>query len=253
MDNWFSVKQLSEDTFVLSERQHWEETNCYLLLGEDRALLIDTGLGVGDLRAQVERLTQLPIFAVCTHVHWDHIGGHGQFDRHGVHPAEQNWLQGNFPLPLDFVKQQLMHDFTPPKTFDIQEYRVFQGVPDRLLQDGDVIDLGGRQILALHTPGHSPGHLCFWESRRGILYSGDLIYEGTLYANYPSTDPLAYLCSLETITKLPIQTILPGHHRLPLAPQLATEIRDGLRTLRSEGLLRHGSGLQAFESWSILL
>lgn len=253
MDNWFSIEQLNKDTFVLSEWRHWEETHCYLLLGKTHALLIDTGLGVGDLRAQVEQLTKLPIFVACTHAHWDHIGGHRQFDRYGIHPAEQNWLQDSFPLSLAFVKQQLMRDFSPPKGFDLREYHIFQGKPNRLLQDGDVIDLGDRQIMALHTPGHSPGHLCFWEPDRGILYSGDLIYEGILYANFPSTDPQAYLCSLEKIAALPLRTILPGHHRLPLAPQLALEMRDGLRMLRTKGLLSQGSGLYTFESWSILL
>lgn len=253
MNNWFTVEQWSKDTFVISEWRHWEETHCYLLLGSEQALLIDTGLGVGNLRAQVETLTDLPILVVSTHVHWDHIGGHRQFDMHGVHPLEQDWLQGCFPLPLAVVKRQLMKDFATPEDFDLQDYTLFQGTPGLLLQDGNMIDLGNRQITALHTPGHSPGHLCFWESSRGLLYSGDLIYEGTLYANYPTTDPQAYLQSLEKIAALPVRTILPGHHRLPLSPELAVEMRDGLRKLLTKGTLCHGSGLQNFGSWSILL
>lgn len=253
MKNWFTVKRWNSDTFVISEWRHWEETHCYLLLGKERALLIDTGLGVGDLRAQVEQLTDLPILVVSTHVHWDHIGGHRQFGMHGVHPLEQNWLQGHFPLPLAVVKQQLMKDFTPPEGSNLQDYDLFQGSPSLLLQDGDLIELGGRQITVLHTPGHSPGHLCFWEADRGILYSGDLIYRGTLYANYPSTDPQAFLQSLEKVTALPIRQILPGHHDLQLSAGLAVQMRDGLRTLRAAGKLCHGSGLHSFEGWSILL
>ena len=253
MKNWFTVEQLHPDTFVLSEWRHWEETHCYLLLGKERALLIDTGLGIGDLRAQVEQLTDLPVLVVSTHVHWDHIGGHRQFTQHGVHPLEQDWLQGHFPLPLAVVKQQLMKDFTPPEGFRLQDYSLFQGAPNLLLQDGDVIDLGGRQITVLHTPGHSPGHLCFWEADRSILYSGDLIYRGTLYANYPSTDPQAFLQSLEKVAALPIKHLLPGHHDLQLSADLAVRMRDGLRALRAAGTLCHGTGLHAFDGWSILL
>ena len=123
MKNWFTVKRWNSDTFVISEWRHWEETHCYLLLGKERALLIDTGLGVGDLRAQVEQLTDLPVLVVSTHVHWDHIGGHRQFTQHGVHPLEQDWLQGHFPLPLAVVKQQLMKDFTPPEGFRLQDLK----------------------------------------------------------------------------------------------------------------------------------
>ena len=64
MKNWFTIEQLYPDTFMISEWRHWEETHCYLLLGKERALLIDTGLGVGDLRAQVEQLTDLPVYAL---------------------------------------------------------------------------------------------------------------------------------------------------------------------------------------------
>ena len=253
MENWFTVEQLNKDTFVLSEWRHWEKTHCYLLLGKERALLIDTGLGIGDLQTQVQRLTNLPVLVVSTHVHWDHIGGHRQFAQHGVHPLEQDWLQGHFPLPLEVVKQQLMQNFTPPEGFDLQDYVLFQGSPNLLLQDSDVIDLGGRQVTVLHTPGHSPGHLCFWEASRGILYSGDLIYHGTLYSNYPSTDPQAFLQSLEKVAALPIKQILPGHHDLQLSPGLAAQIRDGLWRLHAEGNLCHGNGLHTFECWSILL
>ena len=75
MENWFSTKQIDENTFVISESNHWEETNCYLLVGKENALLIDTGLGVSDISKEVLKITDKPVIAVPTHVHWDHIGG----------------------------------------------------------------------------------------------------------------------------------------------------------------------------------
>ena len=85
MKDWFTVEKIDEDTYAISEYQHWAETHCYLLCGTKRALLIDTGLGVANIKEVVDKLTMLPIFVVTTHVHWDHIGGHQYFENIGVH------------------------------------------------------------------------------------------------------------------------------------------------------------------------
>ena len=85
MDNWFTIEQIDRDTFSISEYKHWEETHCYLLCGEKYAILIDTGLGVSNIRKIVDSLTKLPVMTVTTHVHWDHIGGHKYFDNIAVH------------------------------------------------------------------------------------------------------------------------------------------------------------------------
>ena len=107
MDNWFTIEQIDRDTFSISEYKHWEETHCYLLCGEKCAILIDTGLGVSNIRKIVDSLTELPVMAVTTHVHWDHIGGHKYFDNIAVHEAEKDWLSVRFPIPLQVVKNNL--------------------------------------------------------------------------------------------------------------------------------------------------
>lgn len=107
MGGWFTVEQIDGDTFAISEYKHWEETHCYLLCGKDRAVLIDTGLGVSDIKKIVNSLTKLPITVLTTHVHWDHIGGHKYFNDIAVHEAEQDWLSDSFPLPLKAVKNNL--------------------------------------------------------------------------------------------------------------------------------------------------
>ena len=185
MKDWFTIDQVEESTYIISEYRHWEETHCYLLIGNDRALLIDTGLGISNIYEQVRKLTNKPVAAVATHIHWDHIGGHKYFPEFYAHEAELDWLNGKFPLPLQAVKNMVADRCELPEDFCFDGYAIFQGKPGRLLDDGDTIDLGGRNIQVLHTPGHSPGHLCFWEDEKGYLYSGDLVYEGTLFANYP--------------------------------------------------------------------
>ena len=253
MKDWFTIDQVDESTYIISEYHHWEETHCYLLIGSERALLIDTGLGVCNIYEQVRRLTDKPVTAVATHIHWDHIGGHKYFPEFYAHEAELDWLNGKFPLPLQAVKNMVADRCELPEEFCFDGYAIFQGKPGRLLDDGDTIDLGGRTIQVLHTPGHSPGHLCFWEDEKGYLYSGDLVYEGTLFANYPSTDPQSYMTSLEKIAVLPIKQLFPGHHSLNISPELVVKMRDAFRRLNEDDKLCHGSGTHNYGDWAIAL
>lgn len=251
--DWFTIDQVDENTYIISEYQHWEETHCYLLIGSERALLIDTGLGVCNIREQVRKLTDRPVTAVATHVHWDHIGGHKYFPGYYAHEAELSWLKGSFPLPGQAVKKMLSDRCVLPKDFDIDSYEIFQGEPGLLLRDGDTINLGERSVKVLHTPGHSPGHLCFWEEQKRYLFCGDLVYKGTLYANYPSTDPQRYLESLERIARLPVENLFPGHHDLNIKREMIVCIADAFRLLKEKALLCHGSGTFHFGEWSLLL
>lgn len=253
MADWFTVDQIDADTWILSEYRHWEETHCYLLNGAERSLLIDTGLGICNIQEEVEKLTDKPVIAVATHIHWDHIGGHRYFPDFYAHSEELDWLHGKFPLSLDTIKAMVLDRCDPPEGFCIDDYEFFQGTPTRVLQDHDQIDLGGRSVEVLHTPGHSPGHLCFWEAARGYLFTGDLVYKDTLLAYYPSTDPAAYLDSLEKVAALPVQRVFPAHHTLDIQPEILSRMRDALRTLRLEGKLHHGTGTLQYEDWAIWL
>jgi len=251
--DWFTVDRINEKTFVISEYLHPEETHCYLLCGEESALLIDTGLGVCNIKDVVDSLTDLPVLAAATHVHWDHIGGHRHFDAIAVHEAEVFWLEGGFPLSVESVRRMLVQDCELPEGFDPDTYRLFRGSPSRILRDGDSIELGNRNIRVIHTPGHSPGHLCFWDETFRFLFTGDLIYRGTLYANYPSTDPGLFLSSVEKLAEYPAMRIFPGHHSLSLPADLVFRVQDGLRSLKQSGNLIHGSGRRFFPDFEILL
>ena len=252
MGNWFTVERIDGDTFALSEYSHWEETHSYRLLGAERALLIDTGLGVADIGAIVRGLTWLPVTVAATHVHWDHIGGHGCFDNIAVHELERDWLDGHFPLPLQAVRRNLTaRPCAFPEGFDPENYQIYQGTPREVFRDGTQFALGGRTVTALHTPGHSPGHCCFYEPERGNLYAGDLIYEGCLDAFYPTTDPELFFRSVQRISGLDVKRVLPGHHRLDISQTLIGEIESAFRRLSEEGKLRQGGGVFDFGAFKI--
>lgn len=252
---WFSTSNIDGESFVISENKHSEETNCYLLCGSEKALLIDTGLGVGDISETVKSLApNKEVSAVASHVHWDHIGGHKYYKDFFVQKKEESWINGSFPLSTAVVKKILQSGFKSiPEGFDIESFEVFQGKPTRILSDGDKIEIGGRTLEVIHTPGHSPGHMCFWEEKRGYLFTGDLVYKGMLYADYPSTDPRAYLRSLEKIAKLPIKRVFPAHHTLEIDGEIIIRMRDELRKLFEKDKLRHGSGVFDYGDWSIRL
>ena len=253
MKPWFIVTQIDSQTHIISEYRHWEEMHSYLLEGETCALLIDTGLGICDISKEVQKLTTKPIIAVATHIHWDHIGGHQFYPDFYAHEEELDWLQGHFPLTMEIVRGMVIDRCQLPDGFDVNQYELFQGTPTRLLKDGDQIELGNRTITALHTPGHSPGHLCFWEEERGYLFTGDLVYKDTLFAYYPSTNPQAYLKSLEKIAALPVKKVFPAHHSLEIEPEILIRMRDSFRNLDQEGKLHHGSGTFNYGDWAVWL
>lgn len=253
MSKWFTIESIDQDTYVISEYRHWEETHCYLLNGSERSLLIDTGLGIANIYDEVCKLTDKPVTAIATHIHWDHIGGHKYFPDFYAHEAELNWLAGEFPLSDSTIKEMVMDRCDPPKNFNVNDYKLFQGVPTKVLHGGEIIDLGNRKIKVIHTPGHSPGHMSFYEAARGYLFTGDLVYKDILFAYYPSTDPKAYLESLEKLVVLPATRVFPAHHSLDIKPEIIVRMRDALLALKSEGKLHHGSGTFDYGDWGIWL
>ena len=127
----------------------------------------------------------------------------------------------------------------------------FSRCPTNVLHDGDSIDLGKRKLIVIHTPGHSPGHCCFYEADRKYLYSGDLIYRGCLDAFYPSTNPQEFWKSVRKIQSLKISRILPGHHHLSIPVTIIDKIETAFHNLSNEGKLKQGNGIFSYEGFQI--
>lgn len=120
-----------------------------------------------------------------------------------------------------------------------------------ILHDGDCIDLGNRKLIVLHTPGHSPGHCCFYEPKRTYLFSGDLIYSGCLDAFYPTTDPQLFWHSVRKIHSLEISKILPVHHQLSIDTHIINETETAFRSLSEKGDLKQREGVFTFSDFQI--
>lgn len=184
-DWWFEVYKLPSDVIAIYEPYQFEEAISYLVIGADRAILIDTGTGIGDLKKTVDELTDLPVTVVNTHAHYDHIGNNWQFGETAVfNNAEEinRLLTGHDNASL---QRHLVPELVPkglPDYFDPAMWTIPPSEPDYLLEDGSVVDLGGRMLEVIHTPGHSPGEICLLDRENRLLFTGDMFFPGPLYA-----------------------------------------------------------------------
>ncbi|HSR33569.1 MAG TPA: MBL fold metallo-hydrolase [Anaerolineae bacterium] len=190
--------------------------NIYLVIGRESAALIDSGLGIGDLCAEIGRITSLPCTVLNTHYHWDHIGANAFFDEIAIHECEVGLLAQE--PDLSFIRQ-VMHSPAAravlPSSFDPTIYRILPKAPTRVLYDNDLIDLGGRVLRVLHIPGHSPGHVAYLDESNGVLFTGDTAYPGPVYACFEGCDPIAFANSVNRLAALPnVRMICPGHNNI---------------------------------------
>jgi glyoxylase-like metal-dependent hydrolase (beta-lactamase superfamily II) len=255
-DSWFTIQEIDKKTYAISEYGHWEKVHSFLLLGEEKAALIDTGLGIDNIKRITDQLTDLPIVVITTHVHADHIGSHGEFDKIYVHEGDADWLTNGIKgLSIEQIRKDISRDITlpTPETFHPDTYKPFQGKPSGILQDGDVMNIGNRDITIYHTPGHSPGHISVFDNKNGYLFTGDLLYDETpIYAFYPSTNPVDLVHSWEKISDIPdVTKVFGSHNTLGLDPAILVEVKNAIRELKDKRLIEHGTGIHKFKGFSV--
>lgn len=146
MSDWFTVDEIDPGTYGISEYRHGKEPHCYLLNGSERSLLIVTGFGICNIYEEIQKLMDKPVTAIATHIHWDHIGGHRYFPDFYAHKDELNWLNGEFSLTLDTIKEMVLDRCDPPENYNVDTYEFFQRRPTEILTGGEEIDLGGRRV-----------------------------------------------------------------------------------------------------------
>ncbi|MGD2154059.1 MAG: MBL fold metallo-hydrolase [Gemmatimonadales bacterium] len=214
---WFDVYRLAEGTYALYEPNQFEEAISYLVLGAERGVLIDAGTGIGDIRQVVEELTDLPVSVVLTHEHYDHVGGAHRFDEIAA-PADSAGLAvlaaGRDNASLQgYITDDYLWKPLPPG-FDSATWTIPPLEPTRLLEDGDIIDLGGRTLEVIETPGHSPAHICLLDRANRLLWTGDHFFPGPLYAFGADVNIHDYVASNERLESMLDQFdyVLAGHN-----------------------------------------
>jgi len=214
-EDWYRVRRVGDDVTAIDE-PHIEEfyrCNIWHVRGRDRDMLIDSGMGVVSLRQHVPLVTGRPCMAVASHTHFDHIGCHHEFDERAVHRLEADLLAA--PTRKDTLADPYVTDsiFTalPPLPYSSAEYAVRRAPATRILEDGDTVDLGDRHFEVVHTPGHSPGGIALWEAATGILFSGDIVYDGPLIEDTYHADSGDYHASMTRLLDYPVRLVHGGH------------------------------------------
>jgi glyoxylase-like metal-dependent hydrolase (beta-lactamase superfamily II) len=211
---WFDVSTVAEAVWAIQEPRQAEEVYSYLIEGRDRAVLIDTGTGAGDIAALARELTNRPISVINSHAHWDHVGGNWQFADIAIHRLEAE------RLPLGVPNTRLFREFGPdsvkghlPQGFDRETFAIPPSRATTLLSGGERIDLGGRVLDVIHAPGHSPGGIVLLDAERGLLFSTDVAYPAALYAFGPDSDWDRYKSSMRALAELaPSLVSVHGSH-----------------------------------------
>ncbi len=183
-DSWFEVYKLMDGVHAIYEDGQFEEVISYLVEGEETAILIDTGIGIGDIKAVVQRLTDLPVTVLNTHTHGDHIGGNHQFDEILVYDTEfsrDRARNGQTREEMgDYLDGEMV--WKPlPKYLDVENWRIHPFKVTGWLKDGDNIDLGGRVLDVIHTPGHTPDSICVLDRENHLFWTGDSFYPAPIY------------------------------------------------------------------------
>jgi glyoxylase-like metal-dependent hydrolase (beta-lactamase superfamily II) len=254
---WFTITEPAPGVFALAELQQDDQVRSYLVAGSERAVLIDTGTGIADIRAVAEQLTNKPFSVITSHCHWDHIGGNWQFEEIAIHPLEVPYLDE--PSNTLSLREAAMpeHLLGPlPAGVDREKLEIRPSAPTSLLHGGEVIDLGGVALEVLHLPGHSPGLLAFLDRERSILISTDVVYPGPLYAFGEDANLPDYLRSLEQLAELAptLQLILPAHDGDRLDPRLIPVMRDAMAAVidgRAPEQVDAEKGTHVFDGFAI--
>lgn len=214
---WFKVTKISEKVWRISDN---DIDNIYLLEGRDSAMLIDTGLGVVNLRDFVTSITRLPLIVVNSHSHPDHTGSNHQFTRVRAHADELEMISffGTKEMRANLARQAKQMEPVPPPP-PLPDSILFH-ITDSLyspalvpFKDGYVFDLGNRKVEVIHVPGHTKGSVCFLDRQDKLLFTGD--NNNTLVWLHPQ-DALPLEIYLQSLQKLQSRvneftTLLPGH------------------------------------------
>ncbi len=203
MENPYAINKIGDGFWAIEERGVF----MYLVEGRDKAMLVDTGFGGGDLKALVEGLTGKPVFVAITHADPDHTGGCGQFSEIYMHPSD---FGRYYERPEN--KEKLIPAW-----------------------EGDVFDLGARKFEVVHIPGHTPGSIVLFDRANRMIISGDSFQYGGIFMFGSGRNFAAFEASVNKMLKIRdgIAEIYPGHDGYPVTNGVFDDLLEGLRILKT--------------------
>ena len=259
-DDWFEVYRIHPGVFAIYEPHQFEEVISYLILGSKRALLFDTGMGIGKISDVTARLTRLPIIVLNSHTHFDHTGGNAEFsdifDEDTPFTRTNEKGQSNVYSRDALAPERICGHLPPgvqPNSYSIRSFHVAHRV-----KDGERIHLGNRELEVIFTPGHTPDSLSLLDRKHGLLFTGDTFYPGPIYLFTPETDFDAYTKSVARLAKLApkLELLLPAHNVPLAAPEFLDRLEKAVEQVRSgaaKPVVTEGHREFSFQGFSLLL
>ncbi|TXT61163.1 MAG: Hydroxyacylglutathione hydrolase [Promethearchaeota archaeon] len=253
-DDWFEIKKEEDHIIAIQERLekvdprfYTHNTNIFLLLGESKALLIDTGSGVVPLKPVVkEFIDTRDLLVINTHGHWDHIGNNHEFERVYIHKNEAGFIKN--PVNISNLRDSPEEI---AKNYEPMDYILSPSAKVVKVEEGDEFDLGNLAVEVLHTPGHSPGSISIL-THRGELFPGDLMHYGSVFL--PKKKLLnTVLTSLDHILQLfddgKVKSLYPAHGSFPHGRELVEKLIKGINNI--DNLWEQKEKDQFLRSWVI--
>jgi glyoxylase-like metal-dependent hydrolase (beta-lactamase superfamily II) len=257
---WFEVYEIRPGVLAIYEPGQFEEVISYLILGSERALLLDTGLGIGDIAALVAELTDKEVAVINSHTHYDHVGGNHSFDT--IYGTNLDYTRANARGRIhsevaEFVGPGWIWKETP-SGFSAGAYVSRPFAVSHTVEDGQVISLGDRTLEVLLTPGHAPDALCLLDREQGLLFTGDTLYPATLYAHLPGASFDQYAATANRLAQLAgsVETLLPAHNEPAMAPNELVRLASAFDAIRAGGMdfvLTDGNREYDFGRFSIMV
>ncbi len=213
---WFAIEALDNGVIRFREDHidSYASGDIWLVRGRDRDLAVDTGTGIVPPAPLVEAVAGKPVMAVALNPYYDHAGGWRSFAERSCHPLDAPDLA--CPTAESVGAGTYLNHRTlwslPWEGYDVEDYTMTGARPTRLVDEGDVFELGDRTLEVLRVGGRSPGGLAIWEAASGTLFTSDMLYDGDHGPAWPPPDPGAYCASLERLRGLPVTTVCPGHY-----------------------------------------
>lgn len=214
--SWFSQKKLDADLTAFTEPflNDYFRANFYLLRGKTLDLVVDAGMGLAPLLPALELTPGKPVLAVATHIHADHVGSLFEFaERAGprLECAGFAAMPDRMTFADEFRALSEPVSRLPQAGWRAADYVIRPAPLTRILDEGDVIDLGDRRFTVLGLPGHSYGSIGLFDERDGTLFSGDAVYDGGLIDDMWCSDRSDYRATMRRLLDMPVTIVHGGH------------------------------------------
>jgi glyoxylase-like metal-dependent hydrolase (beta-lactamase superfamily II) len=257
---WFEIYRIRPGVIAIYEPKQFEEVISYLILGEKRAVLFDTGMGIGRIGKTVARLTTLPVTVINSHTHFDHVGGDAEFLdiwNRDLPYTRHNMLGENNAYSHDALAPERVCGGLPAGA-NAGSYSIRPWRSTHTLYDGERVDLGRRELEVIFTPGHTPDSLVLFDRTNGLLFTGDSFYPGQIYLFVPETDFPAYTRSVARLSALEpqVKLLLPAHNVPVAQPFYLKRLNEAVRQVQegsAKAKVTEGHREYSFDGFSLLL